>query len=147
MEMGFSPHQLIEIGLNIAGFLAAGTLLLLVRSLFAGRRGRALQTATPSAGTVGESTFRPEPIESKTASNVEFVDLRGVEWNPHRSGSTSRSKSGYKNQNRREIIRLAQEMIKGVPMKSSDGESPRIPDENGVLVESQPDRPDSGRND
>jgi hypothetical protein len=146
MEMGFSSHQLIEIGLNVAGFLAAGTLLLLMRSLFAGRRGHALQTATPSAGTVGGNVFRPEPTESKTPSNVEFVDLRGVEWNPHRSGSTSGSKSGYKNQNRREIIRLAQEMIKGVPMKSSDGESPCVPDKNGVLVESQPDRPDTGRN-
>lgn len=139
MEIGFSSHQLIEIGLNIAGFLAAGTLLLLMRSLFGGRRCRALQAATPSTGTVGENTFRPEPTESKTPSNVEFVDLRGVEWNPHRSGNKSGSESGYKNQNRQEIIRLAQEMIKGSPMKSSDAELPSVPDKNGVLVDNQPD--------
>lgn len=111
--MEVSQEQLIDMGLNIIGFLAAGGLLVIVSSAFRGRgKGRAAIVAQPTVAT-------DTPTESVPATNTDDSDMEYVSLVP--TGSIEKVESpteamvgngsGIKRRNRSEIISMAKEML------------------------------------
>ncbi len=108
--------QLIDIGLNVLGYLIAGTLGMLVHSTFRGKK-------TAPAAVSAEMTPAEAPPVTKSAAetrNLEFVSFRQrdsvgndeTSSPPEPQPRVDRSKRA----DRSEIVRLAREMIKaGTP--------------------------------
>lgn len=102
-------EQLIDIGLNVLGYLIAATLGMIVYSLFQRRRPA---TATPTAAVAAVPS--PEPREAEGDRKLNFVDFRrsdSSEPNGDLAGAVSRTSNGAVRRDRAEIIRLAKEMI------------------------------------
>lgn len=101
--MELSNDQLINIGLNIVGFLAAGGLMMLIASVFRGRR-----TAL-SAITATNSTAKDLKINKTTAQSAmrqkapTFVPLTGAD--------ESQPADNDRRRNRARVLELAQQMI------------------------------------
>jgi hypothetical protein len=119
MEIGLSTDQLIDIGLNMAGFLAAGLLLMLARSICAVNRfsGACAKPETNSSGPSGPATGRnDEPVP-----DIEFVDLKNVNWHGRSDSFGARSAGSFEDKGRREIIRIAKEVLAGKPSRQVSG--------------------------
>lgn len=101
--------RIIDIGLNALGYLVAGGLGMLLYSVLPRRSRRpATEAATPAALSVPAA-------ESDPKNTFEFVELRPspVEGQGEsKVDSIVGSKGGTARRDRREIIRLAREMLK-----------------------------------
>ncbi|MBD3257175.1 hypothetical protein GF377_01985 [candidate division GN15 bacterium] len=104
------PHeQLIDIGLNVLGYLVAATLGMVVYSFFGRRRP---VTDREAAAVQVAAAAAPEASEGNRKMN--FVDFRrsdSSEPNGDLAGAVSRTSSHGARRDRAEIIRLAREMI------------------------------------
>lgn len=109
MDVLHIPYdQVIDIGLNVLGYLIAGTLGMVVYSMFAHRRS-AKATEAPAAATV------PQPAATEEGrKRLNYVDLRRSdvsEANGDMAGELSRSSTSPR-RDRAEIMRLARQMMK-----------------------------------
>lgn len=112
MEIGLSTNQLLEIGLNMAGFITAGVLIFVIQSLF--RRDKRKPASMTTAKTIaidepmtGSETIPERP--EKPGRNTEFVSLSGSDWKPRVSVNTK--KKNVVNDRKTEVINLARGMI------------------------------------
>ncbi len=129
MEIGISDQQLWEVGLNMAGFLVAGLILLLIQSLFRRKRSSKDQFTDLNKSNleslVAEKTApEPElPIRRHIEDPTEFVNLSGKSMN---QSSRSSSYSGYNrinhDRNRIEVLNLA----KNLRNKQMPGQNNRL---------------------
>jgi hypothetical protein len=107
--------QLIDIGLNILGYLIAGALGMLVYSTF--RRGDRAPAAVPVEATPTEKNSEPAPDKR----SLEFVSFKPTPTAEIGEGTAPAEPSQPKvdrqrRADRAEIVRLAREMIKaGTP--------------------------------
>ena len=109
MEIGISMKQLVEIGLNMAGFVSAALLLMIIQSLF--RRPR------PKKIVVNNSTIDMSPKSDETVQpskpltmKAEFIDLSGSVWHPRRPSLPSDG-SRTDARRRQNVIKLARAML------------------------------------
>jgi hypothetical protein len=119
MEIGFSTAQLIDIGLNIAGFLTAGLLLMLARSLFAARP--FFGAEAESKGDTGDTRESVTGPDEKEIPEVEFVDLKSVDWQAKKDTTKARAAGSLKDKNRLEIINMAKQMLAGRKSVETNG--------------------------
>ena len=102
--MEFSTDRIIDLGLNVAAYLAAGALWMVMYSLFK-RRGRIVSdnSAASVSKKTSETAAAVEPTLSTPAAKpgkVQFIGFgEKTTGDPHR-------------RNRAEVLRLAREMIK-----------------------------------
>jgi hypothetical protein len=112
MEIGFLPEQMIDIGLNIAGFISAGALLILIWSLLSSRKEKPLTASGPEVSSeiimAGRSS---EQIVSDQSPKVEYINLKGVNWNPKKENRFQRMDNNSAAPNRRRIIGVAQKTL------------------------------------
>ncbi len=122
MEIGISSEQLFDIGLNIAGFISAGVLLMLIRSFFAGGKEKLVPAVCQNGPSLKTETDIPvKQPESDKSSTVEYIDLKGINWNPRNDSVTIKPIENPGPPNRRKIINLAQNMLsnaRGVQKRS-----------------------------
>ena len=123
----------IDIALNVAGYLIAATLGILVFSLFQRRRS-AEQSVTESPHIPAPSTADSvSPATTEPESSLQFISLRSSsDVVPERAVSRAQppASANGSRRDRAEIIRIAREMIKaGAPGETikrtlpiSDGE-------------------------
>ncbi|UCD94045.1 MAG: hypothetical protein JSU69_09780 [Candidatus Zixiibacteriota bacterium] len=135
MEIGFSTDQLIDIGLNIAGFLTAGLLLLLARSLFAANLfPRACAEPKDESGSIPVSAAVQD---DEAIPDVEFVDLKSMDWRVHKDSPGVPSEGSLRDKNRLEIIRMAKQMLAGKKSGEANGSGrvavPGFPTARGSL--------------
>ena len=127
MEIGISNDQLIDIGLNAAGFIIAGLLMMMIRSLFA-RRPRPEISPAPKKTPVNS---KPETACEKTAAvDAQFVNLKQAHAAEPREAAPKGSAGDFKMRNRQEIIHLARKMLTGE--ENSDGAG-KLPLTDGEL--------------
>ena len=106
--MDVNQTQLMEIGLNVVGFLAAGGILMVLGSLF-----RRKDKKQNHPAQVIATTSRPETIVPVIAADVrdaQFIDLSGGRSKP--ASTTTQSGSSLARRNRAEVYELAQRMLK-----------------------------------
>jgi len=121
MEIGFSNDQLIDIGLNAAGFIIAGLMMLMFRSLFARRP----QATKPSAAENRVLNKEPKIKEKKAeAPDPQFVSLTQVQAMPPREAAPTGIAQDFKMRNRQEIIHLARKMLTGEGTTDETGTLP-----------------------
>ena len=101
--------RIIDVGLNVIGYLIAGGLGMLMHSALRSRRLRV--AAVSEAAAAAESAERRTQAAVESGRNIEFVsfgtEAPGVA--PADAEVTPRPNSAHRN--RREIIRLAREML------------------------------------
>jgi len=147
MEIGFSNDQLIDVALNAAGFMLAGMLLLMIRSLF--RRGT--RVAAPVTTEVETPVLEAAPaVEERRRAPVsegdpEFVDLNIVKGAPSQNTDTNITGSDFKLRNRREIIQLAKKMLTGNENSEEAGSLP-ITDGELSMIKQRLNLQGAGRN-
>ncbi|HDL03582.1 MAG TPA: hypothetical protein ENH25_05570 [candidate division Zixibacteria bacterium] len=113
MEIGFSNEQLIDVGLNAAGFILAGMLMMLIRSFFSGKKATKV-TAAPVAGAAGAAVETGGNDKPKSgADGPEYVSLKKSVDPPLQKGGDTGIKQDLKMRNRQEIIRIAKKMLAG----------------------------------
>ncbi len=110
--MGASPDYLIEVGLNIAGFLAAGLLTAIIYSLISDRKKQfkppILLGASPSSVIALQQS---RPNSASIASDIEFIDLSRTEKKMGMTATSLKPRGEYKVRDRREILQQAKKMI------------------------------------
>jgi hypothetical protein len=110
--MEFSQNALIEIGLSVAGYLAAGALWMVLYSLFTRTSS---ETAAETPAQYPQRTAVAESIGTavRERQSLQYVDLRGA---PLKSEPVPEAKDNQRldqyRRNRGEVIRLAREMLK-----------------------------------
>jgi hypothetical protein len=85
MEIGFSSEQIFDIGLNLAGYLTAGMIFLLLRSLFPAniiRPQPVISVGKHNPATDSQAVASTGQATRKINSNFEYIDLKGVSWRP-----------------------------------------------------------------
>ncbi len=105
--------QLLNIGLNVLGYLVAAALGMLVYSAFLGRRRQ--PAPVPLSAPVASENEAPAaepPAPSDVNSGYEFVDLRQTATSVERDADEPQPKDKPGHRDRPEIIRLAREMVK-----------------------------------
>lgn len=111
--MEVSQEQLIDLGLNIVGFLAAGGLLMIVSSVMRGRKQRKLATAE-SPGVAAREAAPTDTTSDKDNPDIEFVSLvpkDPVEKDGSPGGVQPAQAGPIARRNRSEIIKMAKEML------------------------------------
>jgi hypothetical protein len=112
--MEVSQEQLIDVGLNVIGFLAAGGLLLLISSFF--RRDRTTKPAAEVVSSGEPGTVLVDlPENDNPAPDLEFVSFTPLseETDDRTTESvTQRPSTEVSRRDRSEVIRMAREMIK-----------------------------------
>jgi hypothetical protein len=112
MEIGISSQQLFEIGLNIAGFISVGALLMLIRSFFTKRKEKLVSVGCQNVPSIATETEMPKKRqESDINPTGEFIDLKGVNWNPQKDSVSIKPIENPGPPSRRKIINLAQNML------------------------------------
>ena len=109
--MELSREIIIDVLLNVAGYLTAGALWLVVYSLAMGRS-RATAQATPKAKSL---PVEPELRESRPARKSEFVSFASTATTRDsdlEERDRLRSEATRYQRNRAEVIRIAREMLK-----------------------------------
>ncbi|MBD3401823.1 hypothetical protein GF420_02925 [candidate division GN15 bacterium] len=74
MDVQITQQQAIDIGLNVAGYLAGGGLWFLLSTLFQRRRSEATEGTTAAA--TGGAVHAPAPAAIAAGARAEFLDLR-----------------------------------------------------------------------
>ncbi len=112
MEIGISSEQLIEIGLNMAGFLASGLLVIVLHSIFRKKDG------APVVRTAGEGVPNPSAKKqfkaesaTKIEPEVEFINLKGVAWKPKKTDGKVPGNLKDAAHRKQEVIRMANKLI------------------------------------
>jgi len=110
--MGVSTDYLIDIGLNIAGFLAAGLLTVLIYSMLANRKKKfkppmLLETAGHATIKLGAAGARA----AAEVANVEFIDLSRPGKKSKPSGQVLPPQGEYKIRDRHKILQEAKRVI------------------------------------
>lgn len=137
----FFNDRLIDTGLNVIGYTAAGLLWMLVYSAFS-RRTRRSETAASPSDTVSEShAGQPSPAKSSSPkTRTEFISLDSTEQPSVDSSVPSSSAdevSTADRRNRSDIIRVAREMIKnGVAKEMIKRTLPITDGELSLLIQS-----------
>lgn len=135
MEIGISSNQLIDTTLNLVGFLAAGMLLTLIRSLFPGRKPRSLREAVSNSATRLENAIPTSGRQGgNEKSNLEYINLKGVVQSPREDSRHDVPKPDCRIRNRQEIIRLAKEMLANMRGEGALKESLPITDNEISLI-------------
>jgi len=121
--MGVSTDYLIDIGLNIAGFLAAGLLTAVVYSLISDRKKGfkppiLLGASASSTAKVEQSGFGHESI----ARDFEFIDLSKTGKKEDMTTQIFRPQGEYKIRDRQEILQQAKKMI----ARKKDGSNAKL---------------------
>lgn len=112
MEIGISSNQLLDIGLNLVGFLAAGMLLLLIRSALVGQAQQPFSQTSSRVKTEQEDNLSSRKGSYKDSEpGLEYMNLRAMGNEVREERESSESEDSFKAKNRREIIRMAQEML------------------------------------
>jgi hypothetical protein len=109
--MELSREIIIDVLLNVTGYLTAGALWLVLYSLATGRN-RAVAPATPKAKSL---PVEPEPRESRFARKSEFVSFASAATTRDpdlEERDRLRSAATLYQRNRAEVIRIAREMLK-----------------------------------
>jgi len=115
--MGLSTEQLIEIGLNFAGFLTAGILTFYVYAIMAERRHRraALSGSGEAIQPEAElnSAKRPEPAvkQTRAESKAQFIRLTDNLPVEKPEEKIAGSQSEYRIRDRQEILNQARQML------------------------------------
>jgi hypothetical protein len=108
--------QILNIGLNVLGYLVAAALGMLVYSAFQSRRRRPVPVPVSTPTPIEkEVTAAPEPSPNDARSNYEFVDLRQTSTAEDSETSIteeSETKPAKGYRDRPEIVRLARKMVK-----------------------------------
>lgn len=126
--------QLINIALNVAGYLAGGGLWLVVYSSWRDRASRADRHATASADSPSVPTPSAAAGLTVAAADIEFLDLRAVPTPLPTSKATEppRPKSAASRRNHGEVFALARTMLeKGA---STDTIKATVPISDGELA-------------
>jgi hypothetical protein len=111
MNIGISQEALVDIGLNMAGFLTAGILMALIYSIFNGRR-KVLSVTGPAAPLKMPEGSSVDSAEKSKPVNLEFVDFKTIAWKDSRENRPSVKKPATDNtRNRQEVIRLAKKLL------------------------------------
>ena len=112
--MTISQDILIDTALNVAGYVAAGALWLVLSSLFQRSPRRAVDSPRQT------SSRQPETEAARQDSSAgrrkpEFVDLKGFDSSAGQisraADSALREESGNFRRNRTEVMRMAREML------------------------------------
>jgi hypothetical protein len=112
MEIGISTQQLFDIGLNIVGVLSAGALLMLIRSFFTGRKEKAVPVVTSEKSSIPEEsevTSAKRTVPEKDP--IEYIDLKGINWNHKKDSVPIKPVESLDSPNRRRVIGLAKKML------------------------------------
>jgi hypothetical protein len=112
MEIGISSQQLIDIGLNVAGIIAAAALLMLIRSFFTKDKGQPTRAAVqnvPSVKTESKATPEKRPVFEQEA--IEYIDLTGINWNFKKDSVPPKPVENLDSPNRRRVIGLAKKLL------------------------------------
>jgi hypothetical protein len=111
--MEVSQNALIELGLSVAGYLAAGALWMVLYSLFTRSAGeRVVEPATEYPARTAVSESIGNAVREKRS--LHYVDLRGsapLKSEPLTEAIDNQRLDQYR-RNRGEVIRLAREMLK-----------------------------------
>ncbi|MCX6827512.1 MAG: hypothetical protein NTV06_09675 [candidate division Zixibacteria bacterium] len=109
MGIGFSTDQLIDIGLNLGGFIVAGLLTALIYSLFSrGEKSPVIANAIQPGQ--GKSLLKPTRAQD-SQGEFEIIDLRGLTQKNNNMEKNYDSNSQYKTRNREQILRQAREIL------------------------------------
>ena len=108
-----SMNQAIDIALNVVGFLAAGGLMMVLTSMFRGKR-ETVETGRQTAVSELSTATAPVSPQEQTKSRISFVSF-GAQASPENSTTPDATPSNRiaerGRRNRAEVIRLAREMI------------------------------------
>jgi hypothetical protein len=110
--MEFSPDTMIDVGLSVAGYLAAGALWMVLYTLFTGRRrAEAMAPAGMGSDTATRMAIGDAVREKKS---LQFVDLRGSKPVTQKTSAEflAGPRADQYRRNRAEVIRMAREMLK-----------------------------------
>jgi len=114
MEIGISTSQLIDIGLNSVGFLAAGMLFMLIRSLWNERRRKPLPEVTSeSAASMDKEPYCEIQPEREPAPGIEYINFGGRKSGSRNTLNDLSSPGNPRLRNRQEIIELAKRILAG----------------------------------
>jgi hypothetical protein len=105
--MEVTIDQIIDVGLNVVGFLAAGGLMML---LFSPSRRRDRAPAAKTKPSVAEAPSAG-PASPSTARAASFVSLTGSGETPPSSRPPRTASATPGRRDRAEVIRIAREMI------------------------------------
>ena len=144
MEIGFSNEQLLDIGLNAAGFIIAGLLMIMIRSLFAGKASIQKSSIVAEAPLAANSIKKPEIAKSKSA-DPEFISLSNISKPPSPKEISADNKGELKMRNRQEIIRMAKKVLSGHGDSASTGSLP-ITDGELAMIKQRLNLQGAGRN-
>jgi hypothetical protein len=110
MEIGISSEKIIDIGLNLAGYFTAGLLLLILRSFFPDKN-KMVQSAVPNnSPAIDHKKKSPRidlPLSDDSNSDLEFINLKGVGWQPQRNKNYQVRPSKTADKSRRNVSRSA----------------------------------------
>jgi hypothetical protein len=113
--MTISRDLIIDIVLNVSGYVAAGALWLVLRSLFRRSRKHSSTEPTTKKAPADAKAEAPRGEGSSEKRRLEFVDLTGFDST---SGRISRAAEAAERQdarnfrrNRAEVMRMAREML------------------------------------
>ena len=111
--MEFSQDALIDVGLSVAGYLAAGGLWMVLYSLFTGRT-RTQDAVPQTADQVNPETSAAIGRAVREKRSLQYVDLRETKKNstPVERPTPEPARVDQYRRNRAEVVRLAREMLK-----------------------------------
>lgn len=111
--MDVTIDQLIDVALNMAGFMAGGALMMVLASMF--RRRQPHQAAVPAAVKPIDPAPVEKPRPAKTVPTrmqfIKFGETAVSRPTERRSAAVGSKTSTPVRRNREEVIRLAREMI------------------------------------
>jgi hypothetical protein len=111
MEIGISTDQLIDIGLNVIGFMASGLLCATVYSLFS-KRGQ--QSSEQAASEIMPAATMSAPVSSNQTQDsrrYEFVTFKSPGDKAVAPIRETSSEDRYRTRDRQEILRQARELL------------------------------------
>lgn len=112
--MELSQQFLIDMALNVGGYVLAGALGIVIYSLF-NRRKPAVATVSDQSTSVTVDTAEPAPVRESSVRKLEFIKLGSI---PDVAATTARPavrevvKGVAERRDRADIIRVARTMLK-----------------------------------
>ena len=109
--MEFSQDMLIDLSLNVAGYLIAGLLGMTIYSIFRRQESKQVLTTNASDMPVEEKTFVPVPIKSNqvTPSPATSASKNFIQFGKQQDVTAEATPE--KRRDRSEILRIALQMI------------------------------------
>lgn len=112
MEIGISSERLIEIGLNMAGFLSSGLLVIVLHSIFRKRHRVRSVKAVDKAGLnlIAKKQFNAKSA-TKIEPEVEFINLRRAAWKSQKTDEKVPGDLKNSTTKKQEVIRMANKLL------------------------------------